>query len=145
MTDNGEARASDPSISRRDRIPSTSVAFFDFKSLRALQTSDTVIFRRLIFFSGRSNCGSQLKKDRALDRWVDLKSSAQETKKRLKMLHLSFASFAVQVAAPLLLEPFPSSCFRFFQVPRESPFCLPELFIMISLFLFSELQGHDIA
>ena len=38
------------------------------------------------------------------------------------MLHLSFASFAVRAAAPLLLEPFPSSCFRFFQVPREPPF-----------------------
>ena len=67
MTDNGEARASDPSLSRRDRIPSTPVAFFGFKSLRALLTSDTVIFRRLNF-SGRSICGSHLEKDRALDR-----------------------------------------------------------------------------
>ena len=63
-----------------------------------------------------------MKNDRALDRWVNLKSSAQETKKRLKMLHLSFASFAVRAAAPLLLESLSSSCFRFFQVPRESPF-----------------------
>ena len=121
MTDNGKARASDPSLSRRDGIPSTPVAFFDFNSLRALRTSDTVIFRGLNFY-GRSISGSHLKNDRALDRWVDLKSSAQETKKRLKMLHLSFASFAVRAAAPLLLEPFPSSCFRFFHVQRESSF-----------------------
>ena len=66
-------------------IPSTPVAFFDFKSLRALRTSDTVIFRRLNF-SGRSICGNHFKKDRALKRWVDLKSLAQETKKLLKML-----------------------------------------------------------
>ena len=120
MTDNGEARASDPSLSRRDGIPSTPVAFFGFKSLRALLTSDTVIFRRLNF-SGRSICGSYLEKDRALDRWIDLKSSAQETKKRLKVLHLSFGSFAVRAAALLFFEPFPSSCLRFFRVPRESP------------------------
>ena len=49
MTDNGEARASDPSLSRRDGIPSTPVALFDFNSLRALRTSDTVIFRSLNF------------------------------------------------------------------------------------------------
>ena len=85
-----------------------------------------------------------MKSDRALDRWVNLKSSAQETKKRLKMLHLSFEPFAVRAAAPLLLEPFPGSCFRFLQVPRESPF-VAELFIEISLFLFSKLQSHDIA
>ena len=52
MTDNVEARASAPSLSRRDGIPSTPLAFFDFNSLRALQTSDTVIFRSLNF-SGR--------------------------------------------------------------------------------------------
>ena len=43
MTDNGEARASDPSLSRRAEIPSTPVAFFDFNSFSALRTSDTVI------------------------------------------------------------------------------------------------------
>ena len=118
MTDNGEARVSDPSLSRRDGIPSTPVAFSDCKSLRALRTSDTVILRRL----NHQFEAVILKKDRTLDRRVDLKSSAQETKKRLKMLHFSFASFAIRAVAPLLLEPFPSSCFRFFHVPRESPF-----------------------
>ena len=64
-----------------------------------------MIFRRLNF-SGPSICGSHLEKDHALDRWIDLKSLAQELKKRLKVLHLSFVSFAVQAAVLLFFEPF---------------------------------------
>ena len=78
-----------------------------------------------------------MKNDRALDRWVDLKSSAQETKKQLEMWNLSFASFAVRAAALLLFSVFPG--------PTGIFFCLAELFIEISLFVFSELQSHDIA
>lgn len=37
------------------------------------------------------------------------------------MLNFSFTSFAVRAAAPLLLEPFPSSCFKFFQAVSVKP------------------------
>ena len=66
-----------------------------------------------------------MKNDRQLDRWTDLGYSEQEVnaKKRLKLVvTLVFAAFAVRAAAPLLSDPFLSSCFRFFQVQQGSAF-----------------------
>ena len=48
MTDNGEAWASAPSLSKRDGIPSTPVALINFNSLRAFQTSDSAVQQRFV-------------------------------------------------------------------------------------------------